>query len=299
MRNGSVVSTPSLLMRHRNAVAQARLPSKFSAGLRLHWSQATRRSTTQRRELTSKPTWSGLLRTIWIAMPVALATRGPAQAVSAEADVMNGAHRFEALSSEMAPRRSCISAEWTCNVGGRPSMSTIAQRSRPLIFLPASQPRGSPALAIVTLWLPITAAPRLASRPLLLTIQDDQVVIDRPPGTRVAPGCRPTAKSDSRSLIGKSRMRRRERVTRPRSAPRRSGAAIDSDMPLAANNALACIIPFRRSSGCLDRLAVDYRGRDAGVPPACSRCSITSTSRMVWNRKRRAGSRKQPQTVRQ
>jgi len=61
-------------MRRRGRQCGADGASKSFAGLRLRPIQAKNRSTTQRRGLTAKPTWSGFLRTISTAMNVAVVT---------------------------------------------------------------------------------------------------------------------------------------------------------------------------------------------------------------------------------
>ena len=60
-------------------------------------------------------------------------------------------------------------------------MSTRACRLRPLIFLPASYPRGPPASVVLTLWVSMTAAVGPASRPTRSTIARHQLMVQALP----------------------------------------------------------------------------------------------------------------------
>ena len=70
-------------------------------------------------------------------------------------------------------------------------MSTRAWRLRPLIFLPASYPRGPPASVVLTLWLSRTAAEGLAARPRALAIHHHQGVVYALEHASVAPSGEP------------------------------------------------------------------------------------------------------------
>src|SRR5271169_4355149 len=56
-------------------------------------------------------------------------------------------------------------AAWTRAATRCPAVSVMMWRLRPLIFLPASKPRGPPLSVVLTDWLSITPAEGLASRP--------------------------------------------------------------------------------------------------------------------------------------
>src|ERR1700724_1822065 len=66
--------------------------------------------------------------------------RHPFGAIGAigETRSMKGYSGREACSNGMAPSRSWTEAAWTWRISPRPSVSTMASRLRPLIFLPAS-----------------------------------------------------------------------------------------------------------------------------------------------------------------
>src|SRR5208283_1424688 len=61
--------------------------------------------------------------------------------------------------------RSWTLAGVTWHSIGKPSVSTAICRLRPLIFLPASKPRGPPASVVLTDWLSTTTAVGAAWRP--------------------------------------------------------------------------------------------------------------------------------------
>jgi hypothetical protein len=86
--------------------------SKSFASLRFRPIQAKIRSTTQRRELTAKPIWSGSLRTISTAINVAVVTFFPAYPQSAKTRWTNGRMRRE-TQKRSAQRGWLITAELT------------------------------------------------------------------------------------------------------------------------------------------------------------------------------------------
>src|SRR5512132_3564310 len=120
--------------------------SKSLASRRLRLSQARVRSTTQRRGSTTKPLATSDRLTMSI-VHLPSGTRhcwsfSPAQPPSAKTWRSHGkALRIE-LRSEGAPSRSWISAAWTTAPTSSPLVSVRMCRLRPLIFLPASKPRG-------------------------------------------------------------------------------------------------------------------------------------------------------------
>ena len=117
----------------RRAAAEAMVTSK---------SLARRRSRPSR--ASAKPIWPLGFLTISMAMQVAWRhdrRRRPHR----EGCRTKGKHRRGARSGGAAPSRSCTEAAWHCRASGRPSVPTMACRLRPFTFLPASQPRGSPA----------------------------------------------------------------------------------------------------------------------------------------------------------
>src|SRR5512132_2739537 len=122
--------------------------SKSLARRRLRLIQARVRSTTQRRGSNTKPlAMSDRLTMSIVQLPSGTSdcsSFSPAQPPSAKTWRSHGkALRIE-LRSEGTPSRSWISAAWTTAPTSSPLVSVRMCRLRPLIFLPASKPRGPP-----------------------------------------------------------------------------------------------------------------------------------------------------------
>ena len=250
------------------ASALAMVFSKSLASLRQRPSQAKVRSTTHRRGRSSKPLARSERLMIWRVHWPILASSAPAVCRRhSRHRRRRGAARDSDGGSRPGHRRPRRDPGYRRRGRrarpDRPSVSVTMWRLRPLIFLPASKPRIPPLSVVLTLWLSMTPAVGLASRPSSSRAAMTRwwLIVSSSPRSRqvVESSAGPSCRAESPSAAATTRSRSTpDRGSRSRP---REGPSSGDDPAASARAGMAKSAPIPDRSDHLNSAALGAHNR--------------------------------------